>query len=73
MSNKRILVGEELYKKVETLKSIYVDSDYYETFYLDEKTREIWIEYHPYPEMQAGGPAELIPYEDYLLKQKSLG
>ncbi len=68
MSNAKVLVGEELYKKRDELKEIYVDAERWETFYLDEEIREIWVKYHPYGEMQAGGPPELIKYEDYIKK-----
>jgi len=72
MSKINGLTGNDLYKKIEALKSIYVDSKYWETFYLDEETREIWVKYHPYGEMQAVGPPELVRYEDYIkIKRQS--
>ena len=45
MSKINGLTGNDLYKKIEELKSIYMDSKYWETFYLDEETREIWVKY----------------------------
>jgi hypothetical protein len=70
MSTDKILVGDALYKKTDSLIKMYSDGENWETFYLDEKTRDIWVEYYPHSELQGGGWPELIRYEDYKKNQK---
>ena len=69
MDNKRILEGEELYKKIETLKQVKADNNNWQVFYINEITGEKWVKEYPYSEMPGGGPPKLrlvdkFPWEE---------
>lgn len=53
---KIVLVGEDLYKKRDTLKKVFTDKEKWLVFYIDEKSGEKWVEEFPYAEMHGGGP-----------------
>lgn len=60
MSNLIIITsGEQMERKVASLKEIKVDIETWEIFYLDEAAGEKWVQEYPYSEMQAGGPPQL--------------
>lgn len=54
-----ILYGVALENQLAILKEIKVDVNNWVTYYLDEKSGQRWIREHKYPEMHAGGPAQL--------------
>ena len=41
-----VLEGEAIERKVEELKVVKVDPEYYRTFYYDELTKEKWVYEH---------------------------
>ncbi len=50
---------DEVYDKIKGLKIERVDDINWKTYYIDSITKEKWVEEHPFPEMQAGGPIQL--------------
>ena len=71
MDNILVLDGEEMYKKIATLKQIRVDGDNWQIFYIDEINGEKWVKEYPESEYQGGGTPRLIkisnfPWEDNL-------
>lgn len=50
-----VLFGEKLYKKIDTLKEVRVDSEKWEIYYIDEATGEKWLQEYPNSEYHGGG------------------
>jgi hypothetical protein len=65
MINERLITGEELSNKKDTLNKIRVDNINWVIYYLDETTGEKWLEEYPFAEMQGGGPPQLRQIERY--------
>jgi hypothetical protein len=63
--DKVILVGEDFYKKRETLKKIFIDKEKWLVYYLDEITGQKWVEEYPHAEMHGGGPPQLRLIEEF--------
>ena len=63
--SKIIESGEILEEKLKGLKKIKIDVENWETFFLDELTREKWVEEFPYGYLQAGGPPQLRLLEKF--------
>lgn len=69
MSNNFILEGEDLYKKIEALKQIRVDSDNWLIYYIDDANNEKWVKEYPESEYHGGGRPQLrllrcFPWEE---------
>ena len=68
-SSEIILYDEFMEQKIRTLTKIGTDVNRRESYYIDPDTADKWLREHPYPEMQAGGAAQLrkvklFPYEE---------
>ena len=69
MNNNLILEGEGLYRKIETLKQIKVDSDNWLIYYIDDANNEKWVKEYPESEYHGGGRPQLrliryFPWEE---------
>jgi hypothetical protein len=65
MFHKLVLEGDKMYRKIESLKQIKVDSDNWQIFYLDETNNEKWIKEYPESEYHGGGPPKLRLIEKF--------
>ncbi len=64
------MIQKKFIKKKESLIEIKIDVINWETYYLDEKTGEKWIEEYLFPEMQAGGLSQLRIIERFPWEQR---
>ena len=65
MNQATILEGEELYKKVETLKKVKVDGNNWLIYFLDESNNQKWVQEYPNSEYHGGGAPQLRLIEKF--------
>lgn len=53
------LEGDEMYKKIETLKQVSIDGVNWQIYYLDEISGEKWIKEYPESQYHGGGSSQL--------------
>ena len=55
------------------LKEVKVDQVKWETYYIDEKTGEKWIEFFPHGELHGGGSPHLKKVEKWVWEEEEAG
>ncbi len=65
MSHELILEGEEMLKKIQTLKKIKADGENWRIYYVDEVNGDKWVEEYPESAYHGGGPAQLKLIEKF--------
>ena len=66
-----ILIGEELYNKLNSLSEEFIDKENWLVFYIDKKTGEKWVKEYPYAELQGGGPPQLRLIKNFPWEQEN--
>jgi hypothetical protein len=65
MEKEIIIKNSELYTKKVSLKKIKVDNINWVVYYLDEETKEKWVEEYPGAEYHGGGSPQLRRIEKF--------
>ena len=60
-----ILMGEESYEKIKSLRKVSIDGLNWRTFYIGKLTGVKWMKDYPYSEGHGGGPPRLISIEKF--------